>query len=398
MSDGPMSPEQSLARRTILKGASLGVGAGLASALTAQAQSTGAGEGSDGPIWSGEYWAKKGEVALNLRRKRVGAPKTGETPLPILFLVHGSSNSARSSYDLTVPGRGEYSLMNVFARYGYDVWTMDHDGYGHSGSSGNNSDIASSVEDLKAAIPVVARETGQAKMHFYGTSSGAIRAAAFAQAEPERVERLVLVAFTYKGTGASEIGRREQQIEFYRSHNRRKRDAAMIRSIFTRDGYSSGYDMAVPEAIIAAELKFGEEIPSGTYLDMAANLPLVDPKRYWRRCSWSAASMTATRPPRIFSISSNSCQMAIASSSSCRTPRIAQDGARIGTSCGTRRAIFSPRLHPSQAVSPSRTPEPKSPGDARGSSRQLDRSRSWSPHRLRRLCPNPSRPTKVGLH
>jgi alpha-beta hydrolase superfamily lysophospholipase len=221
MSDGPMSPEQTLAQRTILKGASLGVGAGLASALTAQAQSTGAVEGSDAPIWSGEYWAKKGEVALNLWRKRVGTPKTGETPLPILFLVHGSSNSARSSYDLTVPGRGEYSLMNVFARYGYDVWTMDHDGYGHSGSSGNNSDIASSVEDLKAAIPVVARETGQAKMHFYGTSSGAIRAAAFAQAEPERVERLVLVAFTYKGTGASEIGRREQQIDARGDHRRR---------------------------------------------------------------------------------------------------------------------------------------------------------------------------------
>ena len=121
--------------------------------------------------------------------------------------MHGSSNSARSSYDLTVPGKGEYSLMNVFARYGYDVWTMDHDGYGHSGSSGNNSDIASSVEDLKAAIPVVAQETGQTKMHFYGTSSGAIRAAAFAQVEPERVDRLVLVAFTYKGTGAPEIAR-----------------------------------------------------------------------------------------------------------------------------------------------------------------------------------------------
>src|SRR6266446_172796 len=125
----PMSPEQALARRTILKGASLGVGAGLASALTAQAQRTGAGEGRDGVIWSAEYWAKKGDVALNLWRKRVSTPKTGETPLPILFLVHGSSNSARSSYDLTVPGRGEYSLMNVFARYGYDVWTMDHDGY-----------------------------------------------------------------------------------------------------------------------------------------------------------------------------------------------------------------------------------------------------------------------------
>src|SRR5262249_14600500 len=156
--------------------------------------------------------------------------------------------SARSSYDLTVPGKGEYSLMNVFARYGYDVWTMDHDGYGHSGSSGNNSDVASSVEDLKAAVPVGAREARQAKVHFYGTSCGSTRAAAFAQAEPGGVDRLVLVAFTYKGWGAPEIGRREQQIEFYRNNNRRKRDAAMIRSIFTRDGHAASYDMAVPEA------------------------------------------------------------------------------------------------------------------------------------------------------
>ena len=188
----------------------LGVGAGLVSGLAsaAQAQTTGAGvaPAEEGPIWSAEYWAKKGNVSLNLWRKRVGAPKQGERPLPLLFLVHGSSNSARSSYDLTVAGKGEYSFMNVFARYGYDVWTMDHDGYGYSGSSGNNSDIASSVEDLKAAMPVVAKETGQPRMHFYGTSSGAIRAAAFAQVEPERVDRLVLGAFTYKGTGAPEIG------------------------------------------------------------------------------------------------------------------------------------------------------------------------------------------------
>ena len=141
----------------------------------------------------------------------MGEPKPGERQLPVLFLVHGSSNSARTSYDLAVPGKGEYSLMNVFARYGYDVWTMDHDGYGRSGSSGNNSDIASGVEDLKAVVPVVMRETGQAKVHFCGTSSGAIRAGAYAQVQPERVDRLVLVAFTYKGTGAPEIAKRASQ-------------------------------------------------------------------------------------------------------------------------------------------------------------------------------------------
>jgi alpha-beta hydrolase superfamily lysophospholipase len=169
--------------------------------------------------------------------------------------------------------------MNVMARAGYDVWTLDHDGYGYSGSSGNNSDIASSVEDLKAAVPVIVRESAQEKMHFYGTSSGAIRAAAYAQVEPSRVDRLILCAFTYKGSGAPEIGRRLQQVEFYRNNVRRKRDAAMIRSIFTRDGHASSYDPAVPEAIIAMELKFGDQVPTGTYLDMAVNLPKADPTK-----------------------------------------------------------------------------------------------------------------------
>jgi alpha-beta hydrolase superfamily lysophospholipase len=260
-----------MVRRTLLKSATLGLSA-YALGMPAHAQ-------SPEEIWSAEYWANKGSVKLNLWRKRAGAPRPGETPKPVLFMVHGSSNSSRSSYDLSVPGKADYSMMNVFARYGFDVWTMDHDGYGRSGSSGNSSDIASGVEDLKAAMPVVAKETGRSRIHFYGTSSGAIRAGAFAQAEPAAIDRLALCAFTYKGSGAEEIARRVKRIEEFRANPRRKRDAAMIRSIFTRDGHASTYDPAVAEAIIAEELKFGDTIPSGTYLDMAANLPLVDPKK-----------------------------------------------------------------------------------------------------------------------
>ena len=96
---------------------------------------------------------------------------------------------------------------------------------------------------------------------------------------PERVDRLVLAASTYKGEGAAEMQRRRDRIAELRAHPRRKRDEAMIRSIFTRDGHPSLYDPAVPEAIIAAEMKFGDTIPSGTYIDMAANLPIVDPTK-----------------------------------------------------------------------------------------------------------------------
>src|SRR5690242_11278530 len=146
-------------------------------------------------IWSAEYWAKKGDVSLYVYRKRAGAPVKGEPPRPVVFLVHGSSVSSRPTFDLSVPGKGEYSLMNVFAGYGFDVWTMDHESYGRSARTEGNSDIKSGAEDLAAGTAVVARETGQQKMHFIGESSGALRAAVFAVAHPERVGRLVLMAF-----------------------------------------------------------------------------------------------------------------------------------------------------------------------------------------------------------
>jgi pimeloyl-ACP methyl ester carboxylesterase len=233
-------------------------------------------------IWSGEYWASKTRngqtIRLAMYRKRLSAPKPGEAARPVLFLVHGSSNSAKSSFDLTVPGGEEYSSMNVFARYGFDVWTLDHEGYGKSTRADGNSDIASGVEDLKAAVEVVARETGQTRCHFVGESSGALRAAAFAMAAPDRAGRLVLTAVTYTGKGSPTLAKRGEQVEYFRTHNTRLRDRAMIESIFTRDKPGTT-DPAVAKALADAELVYGEQVPTGTYLDMTAHLPVVDPKK-----------------------------------------------------------------------------------------------------------------------
>jgi alpha-beta hydrolase superfamily lysophospholipase len=273
-----MTSDMTIARRDMILAAGAGLATGLLSGATAQAQTPAAAQ-AGGEFWTAEYTAKKGDVSLQLYRKRVGAPLAGEPAKPVLFLVHGSSNAALSSYDLTVPGKSEYSMMNVYARLGYDVWTMDHEGYGQSSRTSGNSDIASGVEDLKAAAPVVAKETGRSKFHFYGTSSGGIRAAAFAQAQPDRVDRLVLAAFTYKGENAPTLQQRAKQLEYYKTHNTRLRDRAMIRSIFTRDGLPTAYDPAVAETLADVELKFGDQVPTGTYLDMTSKLPLVDPTK-----------------------------------------------------------------------------------------------------------------------
>jgi hypothetical protein len=67
--------------------------------------------------WRADYTVRKGEVSLAVYRKRNAGPMAGEAPRPVLFLVHGSSNSALSSFDLSAPD-GEYSTMNVFAALG----------------------------------------------------------------------------------------------------------------------------------------------------------------------------------------------------------------------------------------------------------------------------------------
>jgi alpha-beta hydrolase superfamily lysophospholipase len=257
-----------VSRRKIMAGALLAPAAALAQGSVEKPSK----------LWANEYWAQKGSVKLYMFRKRSTPPKTGEKPRPVLLLIHGSSNSSRSSFDLATPGKGEYSVMNTFAQLGYDVWTMDHENYGRSSQTQSNSDIASGVKDIQAGMEVIARETGRQKVHLFGESSGGLRAGAYAMAEPQRVDRLVLGAFTYKGDNSPTLTERAKNLDYYRTHNRRLRDRDMIRSIFTRDKPGTT-DPAIAEFLADEEMKFGDQVPTGTYLDMTANLPVVDPKR-----------------------------------------------------------------------------------------------------------------------
>jgi alpha-beta hydrolase superfamily lysophospholipase len=278
-----MDSKKTISRRALLTRAAPALATGLAAISSArfalaqeQSPASAAGSTTNEKIWSSEYWAKKGDLALYIFRKRLGASKPGEPARPILFLAHGSSVSARPTFDLTVPGHDDYSVMDKFAEYGFDVWTMDFEGYGKSSIGPGNSDIASGVEDLKIASEVIRRETRQSRFHIYGESSGALRAGAFAMAAPDHVDRLALGSFTWTGQGSSTLSRRSENLESYRTHSRRPRNRDMVRSIFTRDKPGTS-DPAVAEAMADAELKFGDTVPTGTYLDMTTRLPIVDP-------------------------------------------------------------------------------------------------------------------------
>jgi pimeloyl-ACP methyl ester carboxylesterase len=217
-----------------------------------------------------EHWTRKGEVKLFLWQK---SPLSGPAKGTILF-VHGSSMGSQPTFDLEVPGRPHSSVMDWFAARGFDTWCLDNEGYGRSDKSRPiNCDISNGADDIEVAAQYINK-----KFHVYGISSGALKAALFAERHPERVARLALDAFVWTGKGSPTLAERKKRLPEFQSKNRRPIDRAFVRSIFTRDHPGTADDATI-EAFADAILKLDDSVPTGTYVDMCSKLPLVDPAK-----------------------------------------------------------------------------------------------------------------------
>lgn len=223
-----------------------------------------------------EHWTHKGEVKLFLWEKHAGNPQ-GERGT-VLF-VHGSSMASQPTFDLTVPGRADSSAMDWFVERGYSTWCVDMEGYGRSDKHRDVScDIANGADDLAAASDYITRTRGTKKFLVYGISSGALRAALFAQRHPERVARLALDAFVWTGEGSPTLAERSKKLPEFRKMKRRPMDRAFMHSIFDRD-HPGCAEQRVIEAFADAVLALDDSVPTGTYVDMCSKLPVVDPEK-----------------------------------------------------------------------------------------------------------------------
>ncbi|MDP3768811.1 MAG: alpha/beta fold hydrolase [Dehalococcoidia bacterium] len=231
--------------------------------------------GAHAGISGQEHWTQKGDVRLFLYEK----PAPGSSPLGTVLFVHGTSMASQPTFDLQVPGRPYSSAMDYFAAQGYDTWCVDMEGYGRSDKHRDiNSDIPTGADDLDAATEYIMKTRGVTSFLVYGISSGALRAALFAQRHPERVRRLALDAFVWTGKGSPTLADRRKRLPEFQARNRRPIDRAFVRSIFTRDHPGTADDEVI-EAFADAILALDDSVPTGTYVDMCANLPMVDPTR-----------------------------------------------------------------------------------------------------------------------
>src|SRR6476661_6316868 len=196
-------------------------------------------------IKSEDHWTTKdGGVKLFLFEKYAGDPvKTVGT---VLF-VHGSSMASQPTFDLQVLGRADSSAMDHFARRGYDCWCVDMEGYGRSTKDrDNNAPISQGADDCYAAALYIQKLRGKRPFLVYGISSGALRAAMFAERHPEMVARLALDAMVWTGEGSPTLEQRRKKLPEFQAKNRRALD---------------------------------NSVPTGTYVDMCSKLPVVNPEK-----------------------------------------------------------------------------------------------------------------------
>jgi pimeloyl-ACP methyl ester carboxylesterase len=224
-----------------------------------------------------EHWTNKGsDVKLFMWEKCAGDP--AHSVGTILF-VHGSSMASTPTFDLQVEGRSDSSAMDWFARRGFDCWCVDMEGYGRSTKTrDNNAPISHGADDCYAAAQYLQKLRGSRPFLVYGISSGALRAAMFAERHPELVARLALDAMVWTGEGSPTLEQRRKKLPEFQVKNRRPIDRAFVHSIFNRDHPGTADDKVI-EAFADAILALDDSVPTGTYVDMCAHLPVVDPEK-----------------------------------------------------------------------------------------------------------------------
>src|SRR6516225_4842868 len=228
-------------------------------------------------IKGSEHWTSKdGGAKLFLFEKCAGEP--AKTVGTILF-VHGSSMASQPTFDLQVPGRPDSSAMDHFARRGYDCWCFDMEGYGRSTKDrDNNAPISQGADDCYAAALYIQKLRSKRPFLVYGISSGALRAAMFAERHPALVARLALDAMVWTGAGSPTLAERKKKLPEFKAKNRRPIDKAFIHSIFDRDHPGTAEEKVI-DAFADAVTALDDSVPTGTYVDMCSKLPVVDPEK-----------------------------------------------------------------------------------------------------------------------
>jgi pimeloyl-ACP methyl ester carboxylesterase len=219
-----------------------------------------------------EYGVKNAGIELYVWEKYTGNP-SGK---PVVVLAHGSATAGRESFDLQVPGKPSYSLMDFLAREGFDVFALDTRGFGRSTRPEGYMTTAEASEDLNTVVDYILKLRGIKKVHLLGWSWGTQYCGMFIMAHPEKVEKYV--SYAQMHVNSPDIAKRRARIDFFRKNPYVVIPEAGWKPRFYSMTPATASDPKVVDTYAKAAVKVEVKSPTGPQLDMVTILPMVNPR------------------------------------------------------------------------------------------------------------------------
>src|SRR5215510_3311575 len=191
----------------------------------------------------------------------------------VVLFVHGAGTPAEVAFDVAY---SDYSWMAYLANAGFDVFSMDMEGYGRStrptvmndpcnlaraqqtqfvpslipapcaqSFQGPATTIASDWNDIGAVVDHIRSLRHVDKINLAGWSQGGPRAGGYTAQHPEQVQRLVLLAPAYARTGPDSAPPVRPDAVVFNTQSQKEFDANWDRQV----GCADQYDKSVSDAV-----------------------------------------------------------------------------------------------------------------------------------------------------
>ena len=225
------------------------------------------------PVTGREHWVEANGIHLRLWEKHAGEA----AGRPIVVLAHGSSSPGEQSFDLQVPGKPSFSLMDALAGAGFDVFAPDMRGFGRSTKPPSGVTTAEAAKDFTAVIDFVRTLRGAGKVSVVAWSWGTQYAGLAVIAHPEKVARFV--SYAQMHAASPDIVRRGEKLYTYQKAAYLPVTEAGWKARFSSLTPESANDPAAIDAFARAASAVQAQTPTGPQIDMITRLPMIDAKR-----------------------------------------------------------------------------------------------------------------------
>ena len=225
--------------------------------------------------------AMNGQFAQVYVRERIVSRNLLRGSSGVVLFVHGAGTPAEVAFDVPY---GDYSWMGYLANAGFDVFSMDMEGYGRStrptvmndpcnlsrdqqalfvpmliaapctsSYQGNATTIGSDWNDIGAVVDYVRGLRHVDKINLAGWSQGGPRAGGFTAQHPDRVQRLVLLAPAYARTGPDGATAPRADAVVFNTQSQKEFDANWDRQVGCSDQYDKDVSRTVWSEMVASD-------------------------------------------------------------------------------------------------------------------------------------------------